>query len=142
MPYNVHNRGVEIPACSRQVSHGELTYESGFVGVAVKQKGYTIETPRSEVTVIKVGEQFFLITKGTVEVPGIAGAELGQEVSITTATGVVTLGAPGAGQVKVGRVAVLPGQYGSPSGPAGMGSYPVIPTHGFMRVDLDSKDSL
>ena len=142
MPYSVQNRGMHIPSCSRQVSHGELTVESGYVGIAVKQKGYTIETPRSEINIIKVGEQFYLITKGSAEVPAISGATLGEEVSIKTSNGALKLGAPGGGEVKVGRVAALPGTYGSPPRPGGMGSYPAIPAGGLMRVDLDSKDSV
>jgi|SRR5581483_1506681 len=128
MPLRIASRDKHIPSCTRQCQHGDLTYESGYVGTAIKQQGYTINTARSAVATILVGEQFLMIVQGTVEVPAIGGATLGQEVSITTATGAITLGAPGSGQVKAGRVAVLPGTYGCPVGK--------------MWVDLDAKDSL
>jgi hypothetical protein len=128
MPLNVSSRGVHVPAATRSCSHGDLTYEGGYVGTAVKQQGYTIATARANINVIAVSEPFFLITTGVVEVAAIGGATFGEEVYITTATGVVGLGAPSTGQVKVGRIVALPGTYGCPTG--------------LMWVNLDAKDTL
>lgn len=141
MPYSKpFKRGVEVVA-TRQCQHGDITAEKGYVGTAVKQVGYTLATARSAVATIAVGEQFFLATKGEVECPYIAGAVLGDPVSITTATGALTNTTPGGGQIKVGRVSALPGTFGEPLTPTTTGVTPVIPTGGLMRVDLDTKDS-
>jgi len=142
MPYSAPRRRGVYVTCTRQCNHGDLTVESGYVGTAVKQQATTINTARSALTTIVVTEPFFLTTKGEVEVPAIGGATVGQPVAINTTTGAVVLGAPGAGQVKVGRISRLPGKLGMPSAGSSAGVYPTIPAGGTMAVDLDSKDNL
>lgn len=111
---------------TKAVWHGYPATESGFVGVAVKQKapsaGAASGTPQHQ---IAIAEDFALITKGVVQVPVIAGAAVGDAIYIVAASNTLTETA--GGNVKFGQVTALAGQQGTPVG--------------YMRIDLDAKDS-
>lgn len=111
---------------TKAVWHGYPATESNFVGVAVKQKapsaGAGSGTPQHQ---IAVAEQFALITKGVVQVLNVSGAAVGDAIYIVVADN--TLTKTSGSNVKFGQVTALAGTQGTPAG--------------YMRVDLDAKDS-
>ncbi len=119
---------MQYVTATKAVNHGVACEELGFVGVAVKQKAPSASagtgTPQKQVG---IGEDFAIITKGIVQVPYVATAAKGSNITITAAGNVLALTAAGAGVLKFGKVVEIAGQRGTPTG--------------FMRVDLDKKDS-
>lgn len=129
MPYSRPGYMKYVTA-TKAVLHGALATESQFVGVAVKQKapsaGAGSGTPQKQ---IEIGEAFALISKGEVQVAAVGGIVKGDPVYINATNNAVTEADPGAGNGrKVGRCTAVAGERGTPTG--------------FMRVDLDAKDTL
>jgi hypothetical protein len=110
---------------TKAVWHGDPCIETNFAGVAVKNRAPSAAaaagTPQKQIV---VGEQFAIITKGIVQVNAVAGAVVGDAITINAGSNVLTVGT---GAPKFGRVVYLAGQQGTPVGK--------------MRVDLDKKDS-
>jgi hypothetical protein len=125
MPYNRPGPGVYVTRTGAAVQHGAPAVESNFAGVAVKQKTRGWSDPVSNQATIDVGEAYFLVTKGVVQVPntGISASVKGDPIWITTA-GVLTTAT---GTPKFGRIVEVAGNRGVPLGK--------------VRIDLDSKDS-
>lgn len=108
--------------------HGQACQESNYVGVAQKQKQPASDQGLSVQANIAVAEPFCIITKGIVTVPFVATSVKGSTVWINVTNDVLTLTDPGGGNGrKFGRVHEIQGQRATPTG--------------FMRVDLDAKDS-
>lgn len=123
MPYNRPGPGVYVTNGATAINHGQPTTVANFVGVAVKQKARGFDQPLSNQAVIDPGEQFFLITKGVVQVSnaGLTAAVKGDEVFI--AAGALAA----SGTVKFGRIVEVAGERGTPLNK--------------VRIDLDAKDS-
>jgi Uncharacterized conserved protein (DUF2190) len=128
--YNRPGTRYYVNAATKAVLHAAPVVEDNVVGVAQKQK-----QPLSSVGIggapnpqinIPVGEAFAIVCKGIVQVPYVATAAKGTPIYITATNNTLSLTA--AGNVKYGRVVEIQGQRGTPTG--------------FMRVDLDSKDSI
>jgi hypothetical protein len=124
MPYERPGAGYYATA-TKVVNHSAPVTEDGVVGVAVKQKAPKWDAGSATQAQIAIGESFHIRTKGIKQVPFVAGATKGVPVYIVAASNALTLTA--AGNLKYGRVVSLPGERGTPSG--------------YMRVDLDAKDS-
>lgn len=136
MPYNRPGPGVYVTNGATPIAHGSAQTNSGFVGVAVKQKVRAWSDAYSIQATIDANEPYFLITKGVVQVSnadaGIAAAAVGASVWITTATpGVLTTTT---GTPKFGRIVEQGGAAGGAGGPRGC-------PPGRVRIDLDTKDS-
>jgi hypothetical protein len=129
MPYNRPGPGVYVTNGGTAIQHGTPQVNSGFAGVAVKQKTRAWSDAYSIQATIDAGENYYLITKGMVQVgnqdAGVAAAAKGTPLYIVAATGVLTVTGPAGG--KFGRIAAIAGERGTPTGK--------------IRVDLDSKDS-
>jgi hypothetical protein len=116
----------------RALSHGAPCVVDEFVGVASKQKQPLSSaglggTPNPQIN-IPIGEQFVIVEAGIVLVPYVATAAKGSTVWINVTNDALTLTDPGAGNGrKFGRVEEIQGQRNTPTG--------------FMRVNLDRKDS-
>jgi len=108
------------------ITHGNPVAINNEVGIAVKQKERGWDQGLANRAIIDVGEKFWLVKKGIVQVNTVAGFAKGDAVYITAATGVLT--ETSAGNVKFGRVVEVVGD--------GRG----VPT-GKVRIDLDAKDS-
>ena len=126
MPYQRPGPGVYV----RNTSGGNLTHNrpvkvGNFVGVSVKQKATAWSDALSASSLIADNEDFFLITKGIVQVPFVAGFAKGDAVYITSGN---VLTETGSGNTPFGRVVEIPGERGTPSGK--------------VRIDLDQKDSV
>lgn len=132
MPYNRPGPGVYVTNPTAPIPHGSPQTVNGFAGVAVKQKTRLWSDAYSIAATIDIGEPYFLITKGVVQVgnadPGIAAAAVGTPIYITTA-GVLTTttGTPKFGRVVENGGATAGGPRGTPPGK--------------VRIDLDTKDS-
>lgn len=122
--YNRPGTRYYVNAAAAQINHGDPAIADSVVGVAQKQKQPSSTAALSAAAVIAVGEPYVIICKGVVRVPFVAASVKGSPVYIT-AGGVLTL--TSAGNTKFGRVVEIAGQRGT--------------TTGFMRVDLDMKDS-
>jgi hypothetical protein len=136
MPYNRPGPGVYVTNGGTALQHGTPQTNSGFVGVAVKQKVRAWSDAFSVQAQIDANEPYFLITKGVVQVgngdAGIAAAAVGTPVYITTAVpGVLTTTT---GTPKFGRIVEQGGAAGGAGGPRGCPA-------GKVRIDLDTKDS-
>jgi hypothetical protein len=105
--------------------HGGPATEKGFVGVAVKQKAAGWNTTTVEQNKIAKGEKYFLITKGIVQVPEVAGFAVGDPIYIIAAENKLTetVGS----NLKFGRVVEIENERGTPANK--------------VRIDLDAKDS-
>jgi hypothetical protein len=127
MPYDRPGRGVYVTntATSAAIQHGSPQAEKNYVGVAVKQVATGWDSTVAKQSEIEDDEAYFLITKGVVQVADPGGLNKGDAVYITVATGVLT-GSSGSGKVIFGRV--FEKDRGTPSG--------------FIRIDLDAKDSV
>lgn len=70
MPYNRPGRGVHVQntTASAAITHGTPVKEGNFVGVAVKQQALDWGDGVADVRVIADDENYFLITKGVVQV--------------------------------------------------------------------------
>lgn len=132
MPYNRPGSGVYVTNSTPgnpapvPINHGSPQVNAGFVGVAVKQVNRAWDQGLANQAVIDVGEQYYLITKGTVQPlnTGISANVKGDPIYITPA-GALTA-TPGT-NAKFGRIIEVAGQRGVPTGK--------------VRIDLDSKDS-
>jgi hypothetical protein len=124
MPYERPGEG-HYATATKVVNHGAPVVEDGIVGIAIKQKAAKWDAGLASQAQIGIGEPFHIRTKGVRQVPFVATAVKGTPVYIVAATNALTLTA--AGNVKFGRVLEVQGQRGTPTG--------------FMRVDLDAKDS-
>lgn len=140
MSYERPGQGFYVPAATKAVFHGAPATEHGVVGVAIKQKakGWA-EGLTSNYARIEVNEPFHIRTKGVREVAigsgtpgvGIAAGVLGGNVYIRSTTNALILeDANAAGDLPYGKIVELPAV-------AGRG----VAT-GFMRIDLDQKDTL
>jgi hypothetical protein len=128
--YNRPGTRYYVTAATKAVLHGKPCTEDGVVGTAQKQKQPLSSagiggSPDPQVN-IPVGEAFAIVCKGIVKVPFLTGAAKGDALYIIAATNVLTETA--AGNLKFGRVVEIQGQRGTETG--------------FMRVDLDMKDSI
>lgn len=130
MPYNRPGPGVYVKNTEQSgtLTHGQPVSQNNFVGVAVKQKtrgwkeGYDVQA------VIADDEDFFIITKGIVQVAntGISSAAKGDAVYIDSSNN-LTAGATG-GNDRFGRIVEVAGERGTPAGK--------------VRIDLDAKDTI
>jgi hypothetical protein len=130
MPYNRPGPGVYVVNGGTPIQHGTPQYNSGFVGVAVKQRARAWSDGFAIQATIDANEPYFLITKGVVQVPntGISANVKGDTIYMTNATGVLTPTGPGSGTVsKFGRIVEIAGSRGTPANK--------------VRIDLDTKDS-
>lgn len=95
MPYNRPGRGVYVTntETSAAIDHGDTVIQGSFVGVAVKQQATDWDAGVADVTVIADDENYFLITKGVVQVT-MATVTQGAEVYLTSANA-LTLTASG-----------------------------------------------
>jgi hypothetical protein len=126
--YNRPGARYYVNAATRQRNHGDPCVEDNMVGVAQKQKQPSSTIALASYKVIAVGESHVIINKGVVRVPFVAGAVKGSTVWINITNDAITLTDPGAGNGrKFGRVVEIAGQRATETG--------------FMRVDLDAKDS-
>ncbi len=124
MPYERPGQGYYTQA-TKLTNHGAPCTEDGIVGVAIKQKAVSWQAGLAAQNQIGIGEQFHIRTKGIRQVPFVSGAVKGAAIYITAATNALT--ATASGNLKYGRVVEVQGQRGTPTG--------------FMRVDLDLKDT-
>ncbi len=129
MPYNRPGPGVYVQNGGTPIQHGTPQVSAGgFVGVAVKQKVRAWSDAYSIQAQIDANENYYLITKGVVQVgnqdAGIAASAKGTALYIIVATGVLTTTT---GTPKFGRIVAIAGERGTPTGK--------------IRVDLDAKDS-
>lgn len=129
MPYQRPGNGKYVTnASGGAINHGAPVLVSNYVGVAVKQKAPAVTDALATHKQIANGEDFFLITKGEVQVAntGIAAAVKGDAIYIVPATNALTTTATA--NTKFGRVAEVAGKRGVPTGK--------------VRIDLDAKDSI
>ena len=128
MPYNRPGPGVHVINGGTAIQHGTPQVNSGFVGVAVKQKVRAWSDAYSIQAQIDANEPYYLITKGIVQVPntdaGVSALAKGAPVYISAA-GALTGTGPAGG--KFGRIVEIAGERGTPAGK--------------VRIDLDAKDS-
>lgn len=122
MPYKRPGEGVYVTA-TKEVLHGKPSTENGFVGVAVKQKAAGWNSVVADASKILVGEKFFLITKGIVQVDAVEGFAVGDPTYIKAADN--TLNETNT-NLKFGRVVEVAGQRGTPAKK--------------VRINLDMKD--
>jgi len=125
MTYNRPGQGThEVNNTADPINHGDPVSINGHVGVAVKQKERGWDQGLANRSVIDVGEKFWIVKKGIVQVNNVAGLVDGDEVYIA-ADGTLS---ETVGGEKFGRVVEVVGD--------GRG----VPT-GKVRIDLDAKDS-
>jgi predicted RecA/RadA family phage recombinase len=122
MPYNRPGRGVYVTndAASDTLDHGQPVKEGNFVGVAVKQVARGFDSTIADQSTIDDGEEYFLITKGVVEVNTVSGFAVGDAVYITSSN---VLTETSSSNTAFGRVVEVAGNRGTPSGK--------------VRIDLD-----
>jgi hypothetical protein len=126
MPYNRPGAGVYVTNGGTSVLHGAPVKIANFVGVAVKQRpSIPPAVSPTDLKTIAASEQFFLITKGIVQVDNVTGFAKGDAVYID---GSNVLTESSSGNTKFGRVVEVPGERGTPTGK--------------VRIDLDAKDSI
>jgi len=125
MPYNRPGRGVSVTntSTSATISHGQAAQEAGFVGVAVKQRATGWDSTVALQDDILDDEEYFLITKGIVQVDEVSGFAKGDPVYIVAATNALT--ETSSGNISFGRVVEIEGQRGTPTNK--------------VRIDLDLK---
>jgi len=129
MPYSRPGRGVYVrnTSTSAAISHGQPSKESNFVGVAYKQAQPGFNSLIADASSIADDEDYFLVTKGVVQVPFVAGFAKGDFVYIVNATNALQE-AGGAGTTPFGVVTEIQGVRGTPTGR--------------VRIDLDQKVDL
>lgn len=127
MPYERPGAGYYPAAATKAVNHNDPVVEDGVVGVAVKQKAPNPETGLTNIQQIAIGEAFHIRVKGIKQVPlqSITSPAKGDPVYIIAATNQLTK--TSTSNVKYGVIRELAGQRGTPTG--------------FVRIDLDAKDS-
>lgn len=128
MPYNRPGSRYYVNAATRQRNHNAVCVEDNVVGVAQKQKSVAGDQGLANQAVILAAEPFVIVCKGIVKVPFVAASVKGSTVWINVTNDALTLADPGGGNGrKFGRVVEIAGQRNTQTG--------------FMRVDLDLKDS-
>lgn len=126
MPYNRPGRGVYVTNNSgAALTHAQPVRESSFVGIAVKQRQPGFNSVIADYTRIEIAENFFLDTKGVVQVAAVAGFAKGDFVYITPGN---VLTETAAGNTPFGQVVEVAGVRGTPVGR--------------VRIDLDLKADL
>lgn len=122
MPYNRPGRGVYVTneTASATLDHGQPVKEGNFVGVAVKQVARGFDSTVADQSTIDDNEEYFLITKGVVEVDTVSGFAVGDAVYITSSN---VLTETSSSNTAFGRVVEVAGNRGTPSGK--------------VRIDLD-----
>lgn len=125
MPYSRPGPGRYVTA-GAAVNHGAPATDEEAVGVAVKQLARGWKDGVANQAVIDSGERYFLITKGVVQVPFVAGFAVGDDIWIDPDDN--TLTETTTDNLKFGRVVEVVA--------SGRG----VPT-GYCRIDLDAKDS-
>jgi len=87
MPYSIdYKRGVYVTNGSGDTyDHGLPVVEGNFVGVTVKQKAASWDAGLAAQSLIADNEEYFIITKGEVQVANVAGFAKGDAVYITAA---------------------------------------------------------
>jgi Uncharacterized conserved protein (DUF2190) len=128
MPYSVdYKRGVYVTNGSGGTyTHGAPVKEGNFVGIAVKQKAATFDAGLAAHSLIQISENYFLITKGEVQVANVSGFAKGDKVYITSAN---VLTETGASNTPFGRVTETTSDNRG------------VPT-GKVRIDLDVKTAV
>jgi predicted RecA/RadA family phage recombinase len=126
MPKNRPGR-IKYVTATKTTTHGQACVESNIAGVAVRQVSPHWSDAYSSVTTIAIGEKFAIINKGIVEVPNtpISAAVKGDPIYIVAATNALTTTV--GTNPKFGRVAEVASERGGRAG--------------YVRIDLDSKDS-
>jgi hypothetical protein len=128
MPYNRNGTRYYVLSASRQRVQGAPAVEDSVVGVVQKQVQPKGDVGLSVQAIIAAAEPCVIVCKGIVQVPFVATSVKGSTCWIHATTDALSVADPGAGNGrKFGRVVEVQGQRGTPTG--------------FMRVDLDSKDS-
>lgn len=124
MPYNRPGRGVYVKneTASASLTHGQPVKEGNFVGIAVKQVSPGFDSTIADATTIEDDEDYFLITKGVVQVDTVSGFAVGDAVYITSSN---VLTETSSSNTKFGRVVETQNNRGTPSGK--------------VRIDLDMK---
>lgn len=126
MPYKRPGEGhYATNTTGSAITNGKPVAVDNYVGIAVKQKIANWDAGLAAQNLIATNEDFFIITKGIVQVDEVAGFAKGDAVYIIAATGVLTETA--SGNVKFGRVEEIEGQRGTPTNK--------------VRINLDAKDS-
>jgi hypothetical protein len=126
--YNRPGTRYYVNAATRQRNHGDPAVEDNVVGISQKQRQPSAAAALTSYRVIAAAESFVIICKGIVRVPFVAASVKGSTVWINVTNDALTLADPGGGNGrKFGRVVEIAGQRGTEVG--------------FMRVDLDAKDS-
>lgn len=128
MPYKRPGEGVYLThdaEAEDPLTQGQPYTDEKFVGVVVKQKARSFADGLSVQAEIDPGEEFFLITKGVVQVDEVAGFAPGDKVYIDPKTNKLTETAEK--NVKFGRVLEIENERGTPANK--------------VRIDLDAKDS-
>ena len=123
MPYNRPGRGVYVTntETSAAIDHGDAVKQGNFVGVAVKQQALDWGDGVADVRVIADDEDYFLITKGVVQV-ALDSVDQGDSIYITSANALTkTVGS----NYPFGRVVEDENLRGVPDG--------------YCRIDLDDK---
>lgn len=124
--YERPGRVVYLTAAS-DLTHGQAVKQSGFVGQAIKQAAPSWQTGYSAVKTIATDEDYALRIKGVVCVPstGISSPAVGDAVYITSGN---ALTKTSSSNTAFGRIVGVAGSRGVPTG--------------FVRIDLDAKDSI
>lgn len=128
MPYKRPGEGKYVTNESGgTLTHGQpfVDKTKAFVGVAVKQKAVGFGDGMAAQAVIAEGEEFFLITKGVVQVPEVSGFAVGDDIWIDPDDNKLT--ETTTENVKFGRVVEIENERGTPANK--------------VRIDLDAKDS-
>jgi hypothetical protein len=132
VPYNRPGSVLVDVIATKQVNHGTITFEDGVPGVAVKTLADPATAGLVNPKVIAIGEAFNMIIKGIVQIANAGtGAPYarGAALYLTKATNAITNVGPASATVaRLGTVTEVAGTRGTPTG--------------FMRVNLDTKDTL
>jgi len=124
MPYNRPGRGVYVKneTASAALTHGQPVKEGNFVGIAVKQVSPGFDSTIADASRIEDDEEYFVITKGIVQVNKVSGFAKGDAVYITSTN---TLTETSTSNTKFGTVVETENERGTPTGK--------------VRIDLDLK---
>jgi predicted RecA/RadA family phage recombinase len=124
MPYNRPGRGVYVTneTASAALTHGQPVKEGNFVGIAVKQVSPGFDSTIADATTIEDNEEYFLVTKGVVQVDKVTGFAKGETIYITSAN---ALTETSSSNTKFGTVVETENERGTPTGK--------------VRIDLDLK---
>jgi hypothetical protein len=136
MPYLTDDNGVYVRNAGSAITHGRPAAVGNFVGVAIKQKARAWSSGLVNPETIATTEDFFLITKGTVEVKeptagDYSGFARGESIYIDDTNNTLTESA--SGNKPFGRVVEI-------ATPQTGGPKRGVPA-GAVRIDLDLKYS-